>query len=548
MKKLILLLVITLFAAWQPGTAFAQTIELEKTYEISGKAKRGYLGGVEFDETSQIYSLTYVTKSTNKIGRFETYKFDKDFNFIELVEEEVEYTKAKTKWVWFDFGGEELSGELLTVENNMVGQLVLKKGKFYRKWDWLNGGYYVDYDMTEKTKPKDPEGRKLSMITYVTDAPSDQITYYGGWSWLGGSTKDYSAATGDVTVVCTVLANMKDAKAGNVKYEYIVMRISASDLTIKKEQKFEFSTPQNVISTRILPNGDFALVFAPTGGPGMKNTADPDPLNFTYVRVSSTDCQVKERMSFKSLNSYWEVADIAVSENNEVFVYGPANSKNNDKYYNLQLGAPKFSDFMLLKIANGKVAWVTNTNLDEFEGKLQAPPSQKKSPAYKGKKFAIGGLEIAPNGDMLIYGQNYKVKDDGWDFTDVLVFHFSEQGKLKSQYGLDVLESNKYAKSVFSESLFVPSDDNKGMHWIIFEIAGVKTGGKERQLNYARIGRVDLAGATVGDFLALGQGKGDKYFLENSFPILPSKEGNKLTFFGSDKGGRTLWFCKVALN
>jgi hypothetical protein len=463
-----------------------------------------------------------------------------------MVEEEVEFTKAKTKWKWFDFGGEELTGELLTVENNMVGQLVLKKGKFYRKWDWFNGGYYVDYDLTEKTKPKDPEGRKLSMITYVTDAPSDRITYYGGWSWLGtGATKDYSAATGDVTIVCSVIPNAKDAKAGVVKYEYVVMRVSASDLTIKKEQKFEFSSPQTVIASKVLPNADFAMVFAPVNA-GKK--AAIDPLGFTYVRISSTDCQVKERIAFKSLDSYWDVADITLTDKNEVIIYGPANSKDNDKYYSEQIGAAKFSDFMMLKIVDGKLAWVTNTNLDEFEAKLQAPPSQKKAPAYKGKKFAIGGLEIAPSGDMLIYGQSYKTKDDGIDYTDVVVFHFDVNGKLKSQYGLDVLESNKYAKSVFSESLFAASGDNKNMYWIIFEIAGMKGGDKPRQLNYARIGKINLTGATVGDFLALGQGKGDKYYLENSFPILPNKDGNKLTFFGSDKGGRTLWFCRVALD
>lgn len=525
---------------------FAQQVELEKTYEISSKAKRGYLGGVEYDEAKQIYSLTYVTKSTAKVGKFETYKFDKDFNFIELVEEEVEFTKARTRYKWFDFGGEELTGELLTVENNLVGQLVLKKGKFIRRWDWINGGYYVDYDLTEKVKPKDPEGRKLTLVTYTTDAPSDRIAYYGGWGWLGSTVKDYSAATGDVTVVCQVQPNAKDAKAGNVKYEYVAMRISASDLTIKKEQKFEFPTPQHVVASRVMPNGDFAIVFAPLNVG--KKASDPDPLNFSYVRIASTDCNIKERINFKSLNSYWSVADMAITDNGDVFVYGPANSKNNDKYYNEQIGAEKFSDFMIMKIASGKLAWVSNTNLDEFETKLQAPPSQKKAPAYKGKKFAIGGLELAPNGDLLIYGQNYKTKDDGLEYTDIVVFHFDTQGKLKSQYGLDVLETNKYAQANFSESLFTASNDNKSMYWIIFEVAGMKTGGRARQLNYARIGKINLSAATVGNFTALGQAKGDKYYLENSFPILPSKDGNKLTFFGSDKGGRTLWFCRVALD
>lgn len=540
-KLLLLILVISI-----APTLHAQKVEVEKTYEISAKAKRGYLGGVEYDEEKQIYSLTYVTKSTNKIGKFETYKFDKDFNFIELVEEEVEFTKAKTKWKWFDFGGEEMSGELLTVENNMVGQLVLRKGRFVRKWDWLYGGYDVNYELTEKVKPKDPEGRKLTLITYTTDAPSDQITTYGGWGWLGTKTRDYSAATGDVTVVCAVGNSIKDAKEGNIKYEYVAMRISASDLTIKKEQKFEFAAPQHIVSTRILPDGDFALLFSPVNAG--KKTSDPDPLNFTYVRIASTDCKVKDRISFKSLNSYWAVSDIALDPDNNVFIYGPANSKNNDKYYNEQIGAEKFSDFMVLKISGGKLAWVTNTNLNEFEAKLQAPPSQKKAPAYKGKKFHIGGLEQAPSGDLLIYGQNYKVKDDGWDFTDILVFHFDQNGKLKSQYGLDVLETNKYAKSIFSESLFASSADNKNMYWIIFEVAGVKGGNKPKALNYARIGKINLAGGTVSDFQALGQAKGDKYFLENSFPILPSKDGNKLTFFGADKGGRTLWFCRVALD
>ncbi len=530
--------------------AFAQKVELEKTYTISGKAKRGYLGGVEYDEDKGIYSLTYVTKSTAKIGRFETYKFDKDFNFIEMIEDEVEFEKARTKYKWFDYGGEEVSGDLLTVENNLVGQLVLKKGRFIRKYDWLNGGYYTDYEVNEKVKPKDPSGRKLTLVTYASDAPSAQVTYYGGWGWLTalntGGVKNYIDATGDVTVVCGVVPNLKDAKEGTVKYEYVTMRISAKDLTIKTEQKFEFDKPQHVVSTRLLPDGDFAILFAPANMG--KKGSDPDPLNFTYMRISSVDCKVKERIPFKSLNSYWDVAEISITNDNEVYLYGPANSKNNDKYYTDQMSATKFSDFMVMKIAGGKVAWLTNTNLAEFEAKLQAPPSQKKAPAYSGKKFQIGGFELAPTGDILIYGQNYKPKDDGWQYTDIIVFHFDNKGKLKSQYGLDVIETNKYAQASFSESLFTPSGDNKNMYWLIFEVAGIKSGNRPRQLNYARIGKINLAGGTVGDFLTLGQAKGDKYYLENSFPILPSKDGNKLTFFGSDKGGRTLWFSRVALD
>lgn len=531
-------------------SAFGQQLELEKTYEISGKAKRGYLGGVEYNEDVQEYALTYVTKSTNRKAKFETYVFDKDFKFLRLDTEEIEYEKARTRFKWFNFGGEEEeSMELLTVENNLTGQVVLKKGRFVNKYDWVNGVYWSSFDANEKVKPKDPEGRKLSLIAYTTDMPSADISYHG-WSWLwSNKTKSFSEATGDLTMVCSVTSSIKDATSGNVKYQYVVMRISVEDMTIKSEETFEFQHPQSLVSQAVLPGGDFVLVFAPTGGPGMKKTADPDPLNFTYVRVSSAEAKVKERFTFKSLNAFWDVASITEA-GDDVYLYGPANSKNNDKYFNVQWGSNKLSDFMMMKVSNGKIDYLTNTNLDEFESKLEGPPSQKKVPAYKGKKFAVGNMELASNGDVLIYGQNFKPKDDGLDYLDVIVFHFSAKGELKRQYGLDIEEKNKYAKANFTDSYFLESEDNKAMYWIIMEIAGARDSfGKFRAFTYPRIGKIDLNSASVSDFMALGQEKGDKYFLENSFPILPTSgnDGQKLTFFGSDKSGKVLYFARVAL-
>lgn len=546
MKTFLISLALSLFCLY----AQSQQLELEKTYEISGKAKRGYLGGVEFNDESQEYALTYVTKSTNRRAKFETYVFDKDFNFLRMETEEIEYEKAKTRFKWFNFGGEEeQSMELLTVENNMMGQVVLKKGKFVNKYDWVNGVYWSSFDADEKVKPKDPEGRKLSMIAYTTDMPSSDISYHG-WSWLwSNKTKSFSEATGDLTMVCSVISSIKDAANDNVKYQYVAMRISVDDLTIKSEETFEFDHPQSLVSQTVLPGGDFVLVFAPTGGPGMKKTADPDPLNFTYIRVDGTNATVKERISFKSLNAYWDVASITEFDN-EVYLYGAANSKNNDKYFNVQSGGTKQSDFMIMKVVSGKVAYLTNTNLDEFEAKLDGPPSQKKVPAYKGKKFIVGDMEIASNGDLLIYGQNFKPKEDGVDFLDVIVFHFDDQGKLKRQYGLDVEEKNKYAKANFTESYFIESEDGSSMYWIIMEIAGARDSwGKFRAFTYPRIGKIDMNNAKVSDFMALGQEKGDKYFLENSFPILPTSGdgGQKLTFFGSDKSGKVLYFSRVIL-
>ena len=63
------------------GSLLAQVVETEKTYEISRKSKRGFLAGVDFDETAKTYQLTYITKLTERKLKFESYKFDNDFNF-----------------------------------------------------------------------------------------------------------------------------------------------------------------------------------------------------------------------------------------------------------------------------------------------------------------------------------------------------------------------------------------------------------------------------------------------------------------------------------
>jgi hypothetical protein len=59
----------------------AQQLSKEATYEISSKANRGYMYEPVIDEANNKLSLTFVTKSTSKKAKFETYHFDLDFNF-----------------------------------------------------------------------------------------------------------------------------------------------------------------------------------------------------------------------------------------------------------------------------------------------------------------------------------------------------------------------------------------------------------------------------------------------------------------------------------
>ncbi len=57
---------------------FAQTLEKENTYKISGKSKRGALGDVSYDADKGTYTLTYVTKSNDRKAKFEKVKSKSD--------------------------------------------------------------------------------------------------------------------------------------------------------------------------------------------------------------------------------------------------------------------------------------------------------------------------------------------------------------------------------------------------------------------------------------------------------------------------------------
>ena len=106
----------------------AQKLALEKTYEITRKAKRGYLDSVGFDNKTQITTLAFVTKNNTSFTgsatkvKYEYYRFDKEYNFIKVDEEETTYKNSKYK-------GENYSIDGISVENNLFGTFILKKRK-----------------------------------------------------------------------------------------------------------------------------------------------------------------------------------------------------------------------------------------------------------------------------------------------------------------------------------------------------------------------------------------------------------------------------------
>lgn len=530
--------------------ASAQQLELEKTFKISRASKRGFLAGLDYDKDAKTYTLTYFTDQKKNTFKYEQYVFDNDFNFIKDGEFTEEAEKMKKKFKWFKFKGDEYTVMGNTVDNNMTGTLVLKKKKITYKYQFLRAGYSRKVEVLEKVKPKTDDGNKLTGITHAEDDMN-----------------------GDLYVLASVKAKI-GVNPGNEVGAIKLLKFD-SDLNLVKNQGIDFPYSQSLAFTRVIEKDNpddpespgiagIVFIFAPSNVMG-KKFADPDNNNYTYVRVDE-QCNIVERFNFKSPASYWNIHEMIITgTGNEFYFYGPALA-GRDKYFNegegnrLGGGEVKYKAVQLMKVVNGKMAYITETTLDEFKTKQVFPPSQKKTPDYSGREFGVRTYGVVNNGELLVIGQNYDKNKDGQitKFEDVLGFHFDANGKLKAQYGLDTKEKGvavdyNYTNgigyytvtkitSVYAcpQTLIEGTDGN--IYWVLQEIKGQ---GNDRLLTYPRIGRINTKDYTLTDLQTLG--KGDGYYLDANYPFLETDKSETLVFFGADKAGKELWFARVKL-
>ncbi|HNX07950.1 MAG TPA: hypothetical protein PKL96_10230, partial [Bacteroidales bacterium] len=270
-----------------------------------------------------------------------------------------------------------------------------------------------------------------------------------------------------------------------------------------------------------------------------KSNREPDNKNYRYIRMDK-DLNITEDIPVKSKASYWSI-DYVLATEDAVYVFGPLAAGKDDFYNQLAGNVSKYKSVQLMKVANKKIEYLTETNLEEFAAKLKTPPSQKSSPEYKGKKFDIINYKVFPNGDFMVVGQNYKLNTDNEkQFADIIAFHFDRTGVLKAQYGLDTKESNEYSKKFGTPQSMLLGKNTNNMYWVVQEIRGYSDWYK-KILTYPRVGKVDMTTATLSDFAPLGD---KEFFLDPKFPYLESEPG-KLVFFGANKSGKTIWFAKI---
>ncbi|GAB3575608.1 hypothetical protein GCM10027345_11130 [Hymenobacter daeguensis] len=564
--------------------ASAQKLAIEKTHDVSGKAKRGFLDEVNVNEAANKVDLTFCTKANNRKVKFETYHFDSQFNFKGMDEREEPVEKMKR------YKGDQYDVPGVTVEPNMMGTLVLRRKQAHYTWDWFWGGYNKKIEILEKVKPRGDNG---SFYQYSAHAEYDQ--------------------TGNVVVITSGKDKLgKGTDPLRMYKEYHVLKFN-KDLDLVSDTPIQFDKPQYVVqATKLDPKGDqdeaaddsgdpeydLGIVFAPVAIQGLKKQADPVATNYTYVRVGA-DTRQKERVSIASPNSIWLVNGMATFRDGTVAVFGPANDKQ-DEYFNEDITAQvaneavrgpmedkfKAKNFELLKIKDGAVAFITNTPVAEFEQKLQTPPAQKRTPEYTGKRFKVNGGTVLPNGDLLIGGQSYGLERGAFglgapktsssgsslvgglggimsgkggtsmgtaannrEYKDIMMFHFDPQGHLRAQYGVRRQENNKYSEQNPNEQHLYPAQDGRSLYWMIGEISGIRElsgmeSGSAKVLYYPAVTKIDLTGAKLTNFAKFGN---EQYFLNNSMPQLPMGGKNSIVYFGENKSGKTMWFGQMPL-
>ena len=525
MKRTFITATLIIFAVF---VTQAQKLTFEKTYEVEGKAKRGFLDEVYINPSDKTTVLSFGTKvNTSKTLsgkgdkvkiKYQNYIFDKDYNFVKIEEKEEEYKATKFKGEYFVVEGVSIGAG--------IGGMVLKKKKIEYTWSWYNKDYNKKVTLLEKVKPKTEDGNRFAQLKVFEN---DE--------------------TGDAFALVIVIPTRDNPNVDPLEYHFL--RVN-NDLSVEVVETMKFEKQMSLFTTFTIPaegeneSDEICMLFKAS------NATDKDKLgdknDYEMWRVSNQGKLLK-RVPFKVKASDWDIEQM-ISKQGSLYFVGPAKEGKDLSTSKVTFSAswgdnPKWKIYQLAKITGDKVDYVTTTNLEDFETKLKKPENQKKSPAYSGKRFDFNYTAVAKDGSLFICGQNLNSKGE---HLDILMFYFDNTGILKAQYGVRPEEMNDVAK-FNSCTQFIKFTD-KYAYWEVWEMVGFKeeagNGEKPKALVYPNIAKIDLATGEISNFQKFGTVK-DKptYFLQNDFPNITNPDDGSYTYLGLNKKGNIFWFGKI---
>ncbi len=488
------------------ATTFAQEIPvLEKSHDVSRKARKGYLGQVTANESKGTFDMIYVIKGGGKNNlRTETYTFDKELKLIDTKKEDHELNSARKKYKWMTYRGDELSYVMTSGYANLKGELVFRKRKITQHFDWWWGEYHNIVKLLDKEKAEDEAGTQ--------------------YMFHGGIYNNYE--NGNMYAFAIPKDILKDK--GLVKYDIISVD---GDLKIQKTDELEFAGSKMPIyckpltddqttnvSNNDLPR-DWIVVFAPKDKKGQTLA----PTDLTYVRVSP-EGKIKEKVEIKAPTNGWHILDV-VEKNNVVTLVGASQEKSIDKKYFdevYKMSVPftslskaeqeantnekgtglaktiggsglgsimgginkmssgnmvptqelvddyfeekKYDHFVIGQIKNGVYTNTSYPDMKEFNSVRQKPEGQDDFYEFDGKKFSVDFIAINNDGGIDITAQDFSTKKGNKTYDEAYLFRFGADGKLKANYSVEV--DVKLRKGLFGRT-DGPQPDHYEVHNIL---------------------------------------------------------------------------------
>ncbi|HZY82855.1 MAG TPA: hypothetical protein VFE50_25215 [Cyclobacteriaceae bacterium] len=536
MKYLVLPLVLIAFVAQ------SQTLDLEKTFDVSKDAQKGFIYMIQNNEAKQQLRVVYRVKAKRDQIKFIGYNFDYNFNLVNQDEKVInlETDKLPEEYRPKKYRGENFEVEGLFVEPNMMGTLVLKRKVTRFNWNWFSAKYNAWTSVEGKLKAKTDDDKKLFYHSHLEND-----------------------ADGTAMILTGEKGTPKNGPLNHIlNYHFVKYDINLTKLA---DVTVNFETPQALAATYGLQDEDgnqtdFIAVFATTKIPryvGGGKLWGEDPTDYTYVRVSYADGKLVDRISFKSPNSLWRIDEFVKAKDGSVFFYGPSNDEKKEYYVNraeVSSDKTKWPTFQLAKVNGGKMEFVTSTTMDDFKSKLKPQPDGKKGDPYNGRRVTFSEAIMSPNGELILAGQNYGLDRNGKGqivgraYEDLVMFHFDAKGTLVSEYTMN----KKKAANGPDGQFFEFSSDGKYLYWTFFDNIDTKSVKEldvvlEKPLPMPKMAKIDLAAGTFAKYSEYGSGDNFVHY-GGILNYLRFTNTNQVNYLGENKKGSSLWFCRVNLD
>jgi len=556
MKTKIILLIVMLTIIGLSNVIKAQVPILEKSYEVTNRAKRGFLESIEINKENGNIDMAYVlpnvysTKRDNFLSRvpigvlsgskikYEVYSYDKDLNLLGASrEEERAYLQRYKEYSY------------TTIEPTIKLSclcLSFKQIEIKAEYNWFSG-YKKTNNVIDRKKAENEDGGNYSFTGMYYDVFSEKSI-----------------------LVLAGKKVKKDAWSAFTKYD--ILNVDA-DLKMNVTESFDFEFGNNVIYSAPLKDQkeetndelqrDWIIVFAPMPGTKAKTT------DLTYLRVSPKG-KILEKFNFDSPSNAWNIEG-AYDNNGTVYLYGSAITKDPaKKFYSdiVNKGWDKlvYTHYQIAKITNGKLDFISSTSLKDLNEKQVKPANQKKLLEIDGEEYVTNRINILNSGEILITYHDVEsaTEAQGSPYQkqkSVFLFHFDASGNFKKNYGVEINPDQKKAEfttgnvwALPATHYFYPTSDGKKLYWFIRSVKDVECIGEAnaekntiecKPMNGIDYGSINLETGEISEYKTIGVDKKPYYLFSKTSG---SQIGNYIYFFSETEKGDKMLLTRIDIS